>query len=282
MPLTPQFDNNLVLSFHLWTENRIQFLGGGYTTLTTPLYCVPDPTLPSGYLSYSSPWQGWVYDSGVTGATIINSVSGGSTVYTRASGFLFDYLHGRAIVPPSYGTGLVLTGTASIAAVNVYQPIETEDQLLTQTKFFRNPWYQGAPTGGLPPNTYSTPSVFINTLHSDSQAFTFGGLDDTPTIMSLLLVMESNFQLNAMLSLFRDAAFKYFPLLSLANEPLNLQGDLLSGYNYTTYTQQYGTPGNLVYIASVKTAKVSDKVKMNPAYFVGLVDLECRYVRQTS
>jgi hypothetical protein len=42
----------------------------------------------------------------------------------------------------------------------------------------------------------------------------------------------------------------------------------------------WGQPGNLIYIKEVKTSKVSDRVKMNPQYFVGLVDITLSYIRQ--
>lgn len=279
-----QFDNNLNMSFYLWAENRMANLAQAYVNTTLPFYYAPDSRLPPQLLSYSSPFKQFVYDSGVSGAVIINSVSGSAGVLTRTSGIYIDYDNGRVIVPASLGTNLTLTGSMAVKAINIYQPNETEEFIITQGKFFFNPRYIGTATGGgVPPYQMATPAMFINTLHSDDQAFALGGLDDTTTTMSISVVAESNFQLNATLSLMRDARYKYFPLLNVSQDPINQWGDLVggTGFNYTTVTQTFGNPGQLVYIKSVKTSKVSDRVKMNPEYFVGLIDIECSYVRLT-
>lgn len=276
-----QFDNQLYISAYLWTQWKIQYYGQAYFNVTTPLYYTPDPALPSTWIGYSAPFASWIYDSGISGAVIIQSVSGAgfSAPLNRASGINIDYTNGRVIVPASFGTTLSLTGTYAAQEVNVYQPNESQEQILTQGRFYQNPNYNGQATGGAPPNTYCTPAVFINTLHDDNQAFALGGLIDCTSTYSLVVYANSNYQLNALLSIFRDTKYQYIPLLTVPDDPLNGFGDTKSGYNYLQYIQQYGTPGNLVYIKEVKTAKVSDKVKMNPQYFVGLVDITMSFIR---
>ncbi len=86
-----------------------------------------------------------------------------------------------------------------------------------------------------------------------------------------------------MLSLFRDARYKNFPLISIAQNPLDGWNDTKGGsgtYSYANVIAQYGSPGQLVYIKQVRTSKVSDRTKLNPGLFVGIVDMDCAYVRQ--
>lgn len=287
--MIPGFDNQLNSSVFLWAQNRMQSLAQAYITVTTQLYYVPDESLPNGLLGYSAPFAQWVYDSGVSGAAIIQTVSGAGGVLDRSSGLMFDYLNGRVLVPSSMGTNLTITGTYSFAEINTYLPNEDEDYILTQGQgqYYLNPNYNGLANSGAPPDVYHTPAVFVNTLHSDDVAFAFGGIDESTTTFSLSVFAQSNYQLNATLSLFRDARYKYIPVLPLNPQPLdplNQFGDYNggTGYNYNAYIAQYGSPGQLAYVSQVKTSKVSDRVKMNREYFVGLIDLELQYVRITT
>lgn len=280
-----QFDHALNVSFSLYAANRIQQEGQAFFTVTTPLYYVPDTTLPPTWLGYSAPWKQFLVDSGISGAVIINSVSGGgfSAPLTRASGIHIDYVNGRVLVPSTMGTNMSLTGTASFTEISTYQPNSTEEATLTTAKYFRNPRFNGAPTSGVQPNAMATPMVVINTLTDDNDAFAFGGLDTCATTFSIVCYVESDYQLKGLFSLFRDARYGYFPLLGLAQYPLDGFNDVKggTGYNYQTYVQQYGTPGNLVYIADVHTAKLNDRAKLAPGLWGGVIDVDVEFVRQT-
>lgn len=267
---------------YMWSQWKTLYYGQAYVNLTLPLYYAADPSLPPGYITYASSYKSWVYDSGVLGAQIIQSVSGGgfSNPLTRASGMIIDYVNGRVILPSSYGPNLALTGTVAVQEVNTYQPNESEESILTQNRFYLNPLYAGTATGAIPPYSYCTPAVFVNTLHNINQAFSIGGLIDCTTSYSLAAYATSNYQLNALLSIYRDAKYQYLPMLGVDAGPLTVFGDTKSGFNYMQMIAQYGTPGNLIYIKDVHTSKVSDRVKMNSNYFVGLIDLDVSFIRQ--
>jgi hypothetical protein len=284
-----QAENHLLASFFLYTEHTVLKNGRAYQTLTTKLYPTADRSLPAGYQGYSSPLKGWVADSGVSGVCVINTVSGGgySAPLTRASGIRLDYINGRAVVPTSLGTNLVLTGTASYPEFRVYLPNESEEQLLTQDKYFVNPTYYSPLTAsGAPPGSYATPAIFINQLSARNDAFSLGGLVDTKSTITVTAFTESNYQLNALFSIFRDMRYNYFPYLDVALDPLNQWGDVKggssTGYNYSDYISTYGTPGNLVYISDVRASKVSDRVRANPQLFAGIIDVEVGFVRLPS
>lgn len=286
-----QYENNLLCSVFLWAQWKLQQYGQAYINVTTPLYYTADPRLPAGWVGYSAPFKSWVYDSGVSGAYILQNVSGGSNVLDRSSGVHIDYANGRVILPSSYGTNLTLSGSYAMCEVNIYTSNETEDQILTQTKNYLNPRYMGAATGGIAPYVFATPAMFVNTIHQLTDAYQFGGLNDCTTTFSFVILAESNYQLQALLSVFRDTRYQYIPMLTINQDPLDgfgayqmeAGGDTKggSGYNYVSYIGQYGTPGNLIYIKDVHTSKVSDRVQMNPLYFGGVVDIDVGFVRQS-
>lgn len=285
--MTPQQENNLLASFYLFTQYKVNQQGVAYQTLTTRFFPTEDPSLPAGYQGYSAPLKGIIYDSGVSGALVMNSVSGGgfSAPLTRASGMYVDYINGRVILPTSLGTNLALTGTASFEEVRVYTPNETEDYLITQGKYFVNPsFYQPLTASGAPPGVYATPCIFINQIEAHNEAFQLGGLVDSKSTITVTAFCESNYQLNALFSIFRDLRYQNFPMLNTISDPLNQWGDVKggagTGYNYLNTVATYGTPGNFVYIENVRTSKVSNNVRLNPQQFVGIIDLETSYVRQ--
>jgi hypothetical protein len=275
--VVPQAQNSLLASFFLFADYKILQQGVAYQTLTTRLFPTQDRTLPTGYQGYSSPLKSWVYDSGVSGAVVINSVSGGgySAPLTRASGIRIDYINGRVIVPTSLGTNLVLTGTASTPEIRVYLPNESEEQILTQDKYFINPrFHSPLSASGAPPGSYTTPAIFINQISAHNEAFQFGGLVDSQSTITITALCESN----------RDLRYQYFPMMNTISDPLNQWGDVKggagTGYNYLGYVASYGFPGNLVYISEVRASKITDKVRINPQLFAGIIDLEVSYIRQ--
>ncbi len=278
-------DNNLFVSVFLYAEHQYLQLGQAYNTVTTKLYYTPDTRLPAGFASYNSPIKQWVYDSGVSGAYIINEVSGGgfSAPLTRASGIHVDYENGRVIVPSALGTSLTLTGTYSYKEVNIYAPSETEEQILTQNKYYLNPRYGMPFNSGVSPYVYATPAMFMNILASRNEAYQFGGLVDSKSTVSFTILAETNFQLTALLSLFRDMRYQYIPMCNLPDDPLDQWGDVKggTGYNYLTVVRNFGVPGNLIYVENTHTARVKDISRLNPRQFAGIVDLDLSYIRQS-
>lgn len=280
------YDQNLWASIFLYAQFRTQQVMQAYQTLSLPLYPTEDPKLPVGWQSYSSPLKGWLYDSGVTGALVIQNVSGGgfSAPLTRASGIHIDYTNGRVLVPTALGAGLVLTGTASFTEVNHYISSETEETLLTQSKMFVNPrTVYPLATSGIAPYVYVTPAVFVNPLHTRNEAFQLGGTVNTKSTITMTVFAESPQQLVALLGYWRDARYQCFPMVNTLDFPLDEWGDFKggTGYNYLSLVQRFGSPGNLVYIEDVRTARVSDRLKANTQQWIGMVDVECSYVRQS-
>lgn len=283
-----QQDNNLLAAAYLWADHVMCQIGQAFGTVTTRLFPTVDPSLPAGYQGYSAPLVGWVYDSGVSGAHIINEVSGGgySAPLTRASGLRIDYLNGRVVLPTSITVpaGNPLTGSYSFKEANLYLANEGDDPLLTQGKYFLNPRYRSAlSVSGVPPGNMVTPAVFISPLSTANEAFQLGGLVDTQTTISLTIVGETPFQVTALLSLFRDARYQCFPMCNTVDAPLDGWGDVKggTGYNYKALVARYGQAGNLVYVDNVHTARVSDRLKANPQTFLGKVDLDTSFIRQS-
>lgn len=280
------YDQNLWTSIFLYAQFRAQQTMQAFQTLTVRLFPTEDRSLPAGYQGYSSPLKGFLYDSGVSGALVINSVSGGgfSAPLTRASGIRIDYTNGRVIVPTALGSNLVLTGTASMCEINHYIAAESEETMLTQSKMFVNPRaVYSLNTTGIAPYVFVTPAVFVNPLHTKNEAFQLGGTVNTKSTITMTVFAESPQQLVAILGFWRDARYQYFPMVNTVDDPLDQWNDFKggTGYNYLSLVQRFGSAGNLVYIEDVRTARVSDRLKANTQQWIGIVDVECSYLRQS-
>lgn len=71
-----QFSTTTLLSFYQWMDNYLLQKAQAYTNHTSQLYYQPDSTLGTGYIAFSAPFKSFVWDSGVSGATMFNAVSG--------------------------------------------------------------------------------------------------------------------------------------------------------------------------------------------------------------
>lgn len=279
-----QANTQTLISFHLWLDNYISNKGQGYITTTSQFIYQNDPALPN-YVSYVAPFRSFVCDSGVSGATIMNSVSGAFGVLNRGdSGMMIDYQNGRILLPSSLGTNLNITGTYSFKEINIYKANETQEKLVFSNKYYLNPRFDNAPITGVPPLTWNpkinsydmvTPCVFVGLSQTENKNWALGGLYNTNYNFELSIMAETYSQLEGTLSLLADSYQKWIPMLSPADWPLNFYGDFKnnSGYNYQNLSTQKGDPSNLYFVSSAKVSKVGDIAKIDQSVFVGVAQI---------
>lgn len=65
-----------MLSMHLWMDNWIEQKTQSFINTASQFYYQTDPSLGTGYMAFAAPFRSFVYDSGVNGAIIFNSISG--------------------------------------------------------------------------------------------------------------------------------------------------------------------------------------------------------------
>ncbi len=274
-----QFVNNALFSVYLWAEHEVLNNAQAYINNTSKLYYTPDPRY-TDKVCYSSPFKQWVYDSGVNGANIPTAISGSNILLSGGqSGLMFDYDNGRVILDSSVGQNLNISGSYSIKEFNFYQPNETEENIIISEKYYFNPRYSSKPTSGIAPYAIATPAIFVALNSNKNEPFAFGGMMDTKVNVSLIVMAESAFQLNAVTSFFNEKLHKYITKLDLNLDPINEFGDLKTGYNYQELIKPYNNPGNLFFIEDIQSSVISDEVKTNYKLFLGEIDLNLSYPR---
>lgn len=273
--ITSSFSTTTLNSFYLWLDSYIQQNGQAYINTSSRLYYQPDTRLDPSCVAYASPFKSWVYNSGVSGATIAGIVSGTMGTISRGqSGLQIDYPNGRVILPAIVGTNAVLSGSYAFPDFNLYFANQTAEQMVFTNKYYLNSRFNRPITGLPPPYAMVTPCVFITDYSMSNENWAFGGLYNSAFNLTVNVLAENLGQLENLLSILGDARYSIFPQLGANMWPLGPSGDYKSGYNYQTILSQYGTPGNCYTVIDVSSSKISDFVKIDEALFLGVVDFK--------
>jgi hypothetical protein len=283
--MKPQFTTTTLLSVASWLDNIILQNGQAYTNYTSQFVYQPDQRLGPGFVAFQAPFKEFVWDSGVSGATVFNTVSGVLNgqpfVASRGtSGMMTDFVNGRVIFPVASGfnSSMIISGSYAFKDFNVYFANQSQEQIVFTNKYYLNSRF--ANTGLPPAYDMVTPCIFITNANERNDNWAMGGIYNTVYTISLNILAENMSQLEGAMSILADQKNGYMPQIPVAAWPLNFYGDYQgSGWNYQKAISQYGSPGNLYFISNVRGTKVSDYVKIDEALFLGIVDITLEWVR---
>ncbi len=282
--MNTQFSTITLLSFYQWLDNQILQKGQAYQNNTSRLFYQPDSTLGSSKVAYAAPFKSWVWDSGVSGAAILTSVSG-SLNMSRGTGMIVDYENGRVIFDASVGSKAIISGSYAFKDFNVYFANQTDERMIFSNKYYLNSRFNNSatPTGAVPIQwnerlkAYNmvTPCIFVSNVHTKNPGWAFGGLYNTTTTIVLNVLAETQGQLQGAMSLLTDCQDMVFPQLGTHQWPLNAFGDWKggTGYNYQTIKTLHGQPGNLFTITDVQASAISDYTKIDESVFGAVIAL---------
>jgi hypothetical protein len=259
--MKPQYQHKVITSFSLWFDNYLLKKGEAYSNKTGSLYHFDDSRLPSSYKVYASPYKQWVTDSSIAGSEdpIIPTSFNGSG---RNDDIIFDFENGRIIeTGGNFGTGESITGTFAVKDFNIYLTNETEEDLILENKYALNSRYNDSPSG-VKPYDQMTPAIFINTETAQNTPFAFGGEDQTQISIKAVVLAESSFELDGVLSIFADSRHENIVMIPFTGYPITEYGDLKGGvYNYTGLISDYKDAESELYIEDVVVSKLSEKTK---------------------
>jgi hypothetical protein len=280
-----QFLSDAKASFLFWAENSLLNEASAYINYSSKLFYNKDLRF-NGYESYSSPFKQWVYDKSVSGANVCSGVYFSNNFLNKQSGIKIDYDNGRVLIPSNYGTGLNLTGNYSFKEYNFYLSNETEEAILTTSKFYLNSRYDLNPTGAIEPYSFVTPAIFINALSNENSPYALGGQKQTKVSISMIVFSETMDGVDEVISFFVDKKNKWIPFVSKNLDPINPFGDVKTGmypngYNYKEMTLSAENLKDFLYIESVRGSKLSDSFKTNESNFVGIIDFQLTKERFT-
>ena len=285
--MKPQFDNQVLSSFLLWFDNKLLTKGEAYQNTTGQFYSVLDDYY--GYSAYASSYSQIVADASISGATIATGLYLGAIPWSPSNTpgtsplIAIDYNNGR-----SYWSGAQssdITGSFAIKDFNVFLTNQTEDEILFQTQYTnRNQISDVVPTG-LQPDTKTYPVVYLKNAGGRNEPFAFGGQDNTIVYTRAIIVADSQYEVDAIGSIFRDTQKEYIPLLTEAEQPFNAFGGYRDNvqYNYTGLTNSKDESQKAflddVNISRFDRTLENEVRKFNPNVYSSIIDFEITKVR---
>jgi hypothetical protein len=114
-----------------------------------------------------------------------------------------------------------------------------------------------------------------------NEGFAFGGEDKTTNIIKAVVLAESSYQLDGVLSIFADSTRKSFSKIPFSGHPTTEYGDIKNGsYSYTSISNTYSA-SNPYYIEDVTVSKFSERAqsKIPGDIQVGFIDFEVSTIR---
>jgi hypothetical protein len=273
-----QFDHELVSSFYLWFDDVLVRRNESYIQQPTGVAFVQKVAgdseaaddIPPNLDAFYSPFRQFVGEASVYN----NPVSGGcsgvpSGIYVETgflnqgeSGLLIDYNEGRALFSGSaVAEGTSISGCFNTKEVNVYITNDSEEDLIMNNDFYvddyGNTYLQNK--SDLNGKKYSLPAAFISYNSSDNEPRALGGLEDTQSRLRVVSIVEDNYTLDGMISMFRDSARETFPLITYDAFPYGEFFHIKSPpYSYPELVKE-SLERPQMYIEEVKTTKLFDK-----------------------
>lgn len=294
-----QFDHVLQSSFYLWFDNRLTNIAEAYyepeggqifdavvkgtdgAGLDIPesldaFYCADRQLVANG--------TGEAGEGEPSGVYINSSfVEQGDPI----TGLMIDHNEGRVMVNAgSVADDAVVSGHFKRKEINVYITNETEEQLLIQNDFILSdvadePTYlkQQSELGD---RKYTLPAAFISLNSSSNQPFALGGVDDTKSIIRVVVITDSNYSLDAVLSLYRDAQKTCFNLVEFEDFPF---GEFFHvkefPYYYPDFMNANPSSRPPAFIDRVISSKLFDRsgTQIPQGLRIGFMDFEISNIR---
>lgn len=269
-----QFNVQFLSSFALWFDNKVADAGQGYVNRGSQFY-LQNELSRTGYI-YAAPYKQMVYDSCVSGATIISGVYTTSGQFlTRNSGININFQEGRIFTP--YKWGPTLSGNFAQKEYNLYISTEEDAEFFLEQLYNVNSDLTYSPTG-TPFLKFAAPCVILTNSANYNKPFAFGGQDESKKTIRAFIISNNNWNQEAITSLLVDSARSYFPLVSYEDVPINIYGDLKTGYySYCDLKSRYGCKD--VYIENVYSLKLNEKTNKNKTFTIALLEIDCSTIR---
>ena len=275
-----QFHHKFTNSFFLWFDNYLLTKGQAYSNVTGKFFNYEDARLDSDYKIFGSAYKQWVNDSSIVGADVASGVFVDGSFSGRNTNLILDFENGR-VLSKSLAAQSSITGSFAIKDFNIYFSNETEEDIVVENKYDINSRIILNEEDYIKPYDQVIPAIFLSLDGVSNKGFAIGGMEETTLNAKAVILSENNYQLDGVLSIFADSRNEVFPVIPMADHPMNEFGDLKTGYySYADLKSQFSVDTNF-YINNAVTSKLTDKARRSLAndMYVGFVDFEIKQHR---
>ncbi len=274
------FDHELLSSFYLWCDDRLTYFAEAYQPIETHTFEFVDSIdVPTNYHAYYSPYRQFVWSSDKF--LVDDHVEIGGSQVVDKNGIYIDYNNGRVLVDTAtHGSSKTLNiqGDFAYKTVNLYITDETEENVILNSDFIISPLNQTymQTAGGFSDQMYTVPAIFLTLSSSTNEPFAFGGMDCTKVNVRSVVVADSNYTLDGVLSIFRDSARTSFKLISFEDFPFGEFHHIKSHpYEYNSLSNSSSAH---CFIDEVRVSKLTDrsreKITGSKDYKIGFIDFQ--------
>jgi len=293
-----QFDHILQSSFYLWFDDKLTRQAEGYIDTggqefdvvvrggSEDALDIPD-NLDAYYCSDRQ-----LVNNGLTEPSGVYVDGGFVAQGDPAYELLIDHSEGRILTKSTASGGLDLisaevTGNFKRKEINVYITNETEEQLLLQNDFILSD-VVGEPTylkqqAELGDRKYTLPAAFISLNASSNENWALGGVDDTKTLIRVVVITDSNYSLDAVLSLFRDCKSTCFKMVEFEDFPFGEFYHVKKfPYYYPDFISEHASDSrDSAYIEKVTSSKLFDRsgTQIPQGLRIGFIDFNISCIR---
>ena len=280
-----QYENRVLSSFMLWFDHTLLDKGEAFTNHSSKFYPVSGSYY--GYTTYGAPFKQFVTDSSIDSATVASGVhvSGTAASDIKLTGEFpvvdINYNEGHVYLSGTIADNTVISGNYAIKDFNVYLTSKAEQELLFEDAIKLRSSTTQTETG-LAPNVATYPAIFIKNNGGENEPWAFGGQDVTKTNVRAIVLADSQFNLDAVCSIFKDKQKEIVKILPDDKYPLNALGGLKSGvYNYTGLVNAISDE---VYLDKIEVSRFSlgymeNLNNTNPDVFKAIIDFELQGYR---
>jgi hypothetical protein len=275
-----QFHHKFTNSFFLWFDNYLLTKGQAYTNTTGKFFNYEDPRMNSEYKVFGSAYKQWVNDSSIVGANVPSGVFVNNSFSGRNPNLILDFENGR-VLSKNMSAQAAVTGSFAVKDFNIYFSNETEEDIVFENKYDINSRIILNEENYIVPYDQVIPAIFLSLDGSSNRGFALGGMEETTINAKAVILSENNYQLDGVLSIFADSKNEVFPVIPMANHPMNEFGDLKNGhYSYADLKNQFSVNTNF-YVNNAVTSKLTDKARksLSNDMYVGFVDFEIQQHR---
>lgn len=281
-----QYDNQLLNSFLYYLDNKIIVQGSGFSNISSTFR--PIGQTYGGYYTYSTPFNQLIADRSISGPNVISGVivSGTFIPPGRSGLHAIDYFNGRC-----YFSGAIastVSGNFAVKDFNIKMSVQSDEEILFENSYW-NRLKNGQNITGLYTDEMSYPVIYIRNDGGYNEPFQFGErANHAYNNIRALIVSDNQWNLDAAMSVMKDLAHDYVPLIHESEIPFNVWGDTRSsaGYNYTNLTQDKVANNSGAFIESVRAIRFNSqsfgssaqRSLPNRVYF-GIVDFDICYLK---
>jgi hypothetical protein len=279
--MKPQFQHKLATSYMLWFENYLFKKSEAYSIQTGSFSHYVDDKLPSSFQAFGSNYKQLIYDSSLPNVYIPSGIYiDNSYIEFEQNNNIFDFDNGRFLTQ-SYPSTSEVIGTFTIKDISIYYTNDTEEGIVLNVQEQINNSVENKHEF-YAPQDQKLPAIYLSNQTMQNIPFAFGGMNETITKTKAVVIANNSFDLDSILSIFGDSYNEVIPLCDFDSHPLTEVGYLKNGYySYDDIKSQYQ---DIIFIKSVTTSKLTDKVKQNllKDLYIGFIDFDLSMYRYRS